>query len=189
MAATSVGLIPGRAARKCENIAMSRYRPPQPRASPYITPEGALRLRDELDHLWRVERPEVVRALADAAAECDRSENAEYIYRKKQLGGIDRRVRHLRRRLGVLKIVDRNPSGSGQVYFGAWVTVEDESGAEFRFRIVGPDEFDHAPGYISMDAPLARALLKRSAGDTITIDLATGPKSYLLLEVSYPGAD
>ena len=164
---------------------MSRYRPPQPRSSPYITPEGAARLREELDRLWRVERPEVVRALADAAAEGDRSENAEYIYRKKQLGGIDRRIRHLRRRLGVVKVVERSPAGSGQVFFGAWITVEDESGAESRFRIVGPDEFDHAPGYISMDAPLARALLKRAAGDEVTLELAGGRKTYLLLEVSY----
>jgi transcription elongation factor GreB len=166
---------------------MSRYRPPQPKSSPYITPEGAARLRDELDRLWRIERPEVVRALADAAAEGDRSENAEYIYRKKQLGGIDRRIRHLRRRLGVLKIVDRSPVGTEQVFFGAWVTVEDDTGAELRYRIVGPDEFDHAPGYISMDAPLARALLKRSPGDEVTLELAGGTRTYLLLEVSYSG--
>lgn len=164
---------------------MSRYRPPQPKSSPYITPEGAARLRDELDRLWRVERPEVVRALADAAAEGDRSENAEYIYRKKQLGGIDRRVRHLRRRLGVLKVVDRSPAGTEQVFFGAWITVEDDTGAESRFRIVGPDEFDHSPGYISMDSPLARALLKRVPGDEVTLELAGGRKTYLLLEVSY----
>jgi transcription elongation factor GreB len=165
---------------------MSRYRPPQPPASPYITPEGATRLREELDRLWRSERPEVVRALADAAAEGDRSENAEYIYRKKQLGGIDRRIRHLRRRLGVVKVVDRSPPGAERVFFGAWITVEDETGAESRFRIVGPDEFDHAPGYISMDSPLARALLKRAPGDEVTLELPAGRKTYLLLEVSYP---
>jgi len=166
---------------------MSRYRPPAPRASPYITPEGAARLRAELDRLWRVERPEVVRALADAAAEGDRSENAEYIYRKKQLGGIDRRVRHLRKRLGVLQVVDRRPADTGQAFFGAWVTVEDEAGIESRFRIVGPDEFDQGPGYISMDAPLARALLKRRAGDEVTLELAAGATTYLLLEVDYDG--
>ena len=168
---------------------MSRYRPPAPKSSPYITPEGATRLRAELDRLWHEERPEVVRALADAAAEGDRSENAEYIYRKKQLGGIDRRIRFLRKRLAVLKIVDRSPAGTGQVFFGAWVTVEDEAGSEARFRIVGPDEFDHAPGYISMDAPLARALLKRLPGDEITLELATGRKTWLLLEVSYEAPD
>ena len=166
---------------------MSRYRPPQPHSSPYITPEGAARLREELDRLWRIERPEVVQALAAAAAEGDRSENAEYIYRKKQLGGIDRRVRHLRRRLGVLKVVDRSPAGTEQVFFGAWITVEDDTGAESRYRIVGPDEFDHAPGYISMDSPLARALLKRTPGDEVTLELAGGRRTYLLLEVSYAG--
>ena len=164
---------------------MSRYRPPAAPSSPYITLAGAERLRVELDQLWRVERPAVVRALADAAAEGDRSENAEYIYRKKQLGGIDRRIRHLRRRLAVLKVVDQPPANPAQVFFGAWVTLEDESGAESRFRIVGPDEFDHAPGYISMDAPLARALLKRSPGDEVTLELAAGRKTWLLLEVSY----
>jgi len=164
---------------------MSRYRPPPPKSSPYITPEGAARLRAELDRLWRVERPEVVRALADAAAEGDRSENAEYIYRKKQLGGIDRRVRHLRKRLAVLEVVDRRPADTAQVFFGAWITVEDETGAEARFRIVGPDEFDQAPDYISMDAPLARALLKRRPGDEVTLELATGRKTWLLLDVEY----
>jgi transcription elongation factor GreB len=128
-----------------------------------------------------------VRALADAAAEGDRSENAEYIYRKKQLGGLDRRIRHLRRRLGVLKLVDRSPASTEQVFFGAWVTIEDEAGAVSRFRIVGPDEFDHAPGYISMDAPLARALMKRSPGDEVTLELAGGRRTYLLLAVSYTG--
>jgi transcription elongation factor GreB len=164
---------------------MSRYRPPQPRSSPYITPAGAARLREELDRLWRVERPDVVRALAAAAAEGDRSENAEYTYRKKQLGGIDRRIRHLRRRLAVIKVVDRSPPDTDKVYFGAWVTVADETGVEARFRIVGPDEFDHAPGYISMDAPLARALLKRSLGDEVQLELPAGAKTYLLLAVSY----
>lgn len=165
---------------------MSRYRPPQPKSSPYITPEGAARLRGELDRLWCIERPEVVRALADAAAEGDRSENAEYIYRKKQLGGIDRRIRHLRRRLEVVQVVERSPDGSGQIYFGAWVCVEDDSGVESRFRIVGPDEFDHAPGYISMDSPLARALMRRVPGDEVSIDSPGGPRTILVLDVSYP---
>jgi transcription elongation factor GreB len=165
---------------------MSRYRPPAPRASPYITPQGAARLRAELDRLWRLERPEVVRALAAAAAEGDRSENAEYIYRKKQLGGIDRRIRHLRKRLEVVRVVDRSPAGAEQVFFGAWVCLEDEDGVESRFRIVGPDEFDHAPGYISMDSPLARALMRRAPGDEVSVELPAGRKSFVILEVSYP---
>lgn len=164
---------------------MARWRPPRPKSSPYITPEGEQALKSELQELWLLRRREVVPALSAAAAEGDRSENAEYIYRKKQLGGIDRRIRFLRKRLAVLKIVDRSPAGTGQVFFGAWVTVEDEAGSEARFRIVGPDEFDHAPGYISMDAPLARALMKRSTGDEVTLELAAGRKTWLLLEVSY----
>lgn len=128
-----------------------------------------------------------MRALADAAAEGDRSENAEYIYRKKQLGGIDRRIRHLRRRLEIVKVVERSPSDGSQIYFGAWVSLEDETGAVSRFRIVGPDEFDHAPGYISMDSPLARALMRRAPGDEINVESPSGPRTFLVLDVSYPG--
>jgi transcription elongation factor GreB len=164
---------------------MGRYRAPAPPSSPYITPAGAARLRAELDALWRRKRPEVVRALAAAAAEGDRSENAEYTYRKKQLAEIDRRVRHLRRRLGVLKVVDRAPGGE-RVYFGARVTLEDEDGQALSVRIVGPDEFDHAAGYISMDSPLARALLKRAAGDEVQVEVPDGARQYLIVEVSYP---
>ena len=164
---------------------MGRYRAPAPPSSPYITPAGAARLRAELDALWRRKRPEVVRALAAAAAEGDRSENAEYTYRKKQLAEIDRRVRHLRRRLGVLKVVERTPGGE-RVYFGARVTLEDEDGQALSVRIVGPDEFDHAVGYISMDSPLARALLKRAAGDEVQVEVPDGERRYLIVEVSYP---
>jgi len=164
---------------------MARYRPPAPPSSPYITPAGAARLREELDRLWRRERPEVVRALADAAAEGDRSENAEYIYRKKQLGGIDRRIRHLRKRLDVVKVVDRAPGHTGQVFFGAWVTLEDDTGATSRLRIVGPDEFDHAPGYVSMDSPLARALMRRSEGDEFALELPGGRREFVIVEVTY----
>ena len=164
---------------------MSRYRPPAPPSSPYITPAGAERLRGELDRLWRRERPEVVRALADAAAEGDRSENAEYIYRKKQLGGIDRRIRHLRKRLDVVKVVDRAPGDCRQVFFGAWVTLEDEAGAVSRLRIVGPDEFDHAPDYVSMDSPLARALIRRTEGDEFEVELPGGRREFVIVEVTY----
>ena len=164
---------------------MPRYRPPAPPSSHYITPAGAVRLRAELDRLWRTERPEVVRALADAAAEGDRSENAEYIYRKKQLAGIDRRIHHLRKRLGVVKVVDRTPGQTKQVFFGAWVTLEDEDGAVTRLRIVGPDEFDHAPEYVSMDSPLARALLRRSEGDELGVDLPGGRREFVIVAVAY----
>lgn len=164
---------------------MSRYRAPAPPSSPYITPAGAARLRAELDALWSRQRPEVVQALSTAAAEGDRSENAEYIYRKKQLAEIDRRIRHLRRRLAVLKVVDRTP-GSERVYFGARVTLEDENGQAINVRIVGPDEFDHAAEYISMDSPLAQALLKRAAGDEVQVEVPHGARQYLIVEVSYP---
>jgi len=164
---------------------MTRYRPPAPPSSPYITPAGAARLREDLDRLWRRERPEVVRALADAAAEGDRSENAEYIYRKKQLGGIDRRIRHLRKRLDVVRIVDRAPGDTRQVFFGAWVTLEDDEGATSRLRIVGPDEFDHAPDYVSMDSPLARALMRRSEGDELAVELPGGLREFVIVEVTY----
>ena len=127
----------------------------------------------------------MVRALADAAAEGDRSENAEYIYRKKQLGGIDRRIRHLRKRLDVVKVVDRTPGDSRQVFFGAWVTLEDEAGAVSRLRIVGPDEFDHAPDYVSMDSPLGRALIRRSEGDGFEVELPGGRREFVIVEVTY----
>lgn len=165
---------------------MSRWRAPAPASSPYITAEGAGRLRAELDELWRAQRPRVVRALADAAAEGDRSENAEYQYRKRQLAGIDRRVRFLRRRLAVVKVVSEQ-SGDGRVCFGAWVRVLDDAGRESRFRIVGPDEFDHAPGYISMDSPVARALMRRAQGDEVRVELPGGVSEYLVLEVRHDG--
>ncbi len=164
---------------------MGRYRPPAPPSSAYITAGGAQRLRDELERLWRRERPEVVRALADAAAEGDRSENAEYIYRKKQLAGIDRRVRYLRKRLESVKVVDQVPADTRRVFFGAWVTVEDADGTQREVRIVGPDEFDHAETFISMDSPLARALLRLRQGDEVTVDTPEGRKLFIVTAVRY----
>jgi transcription elongation factor GreB len=139
---------------------MGRQRLPQPKSSTYITPNGMERLRAELDHLWRVKRPQVTQAVADAAALGDRSENAEYLYGKKQLREIDRRVHYLRKRLDELIVVDRPPSDPSRVFFGAWVEVENAAGEVSRYRLVGPDETDADKGYISIDAPLARALLK-----------------------------
>jgi transcription elongation factor GreB len=164
---------------------MGRYRPPLPRSSPYITPEGAARLKEELEHLWRRKRPAVTKALAAAAAEGERSENAEYTYRKKQLGEIDRRVRYLRKRLEVLKIVDGHPADSDTVYFGAWVRLEGEDGNEQTYRIVGPDEFDSDPRFISMDSPMARALMKRAVDDEVAVELPEGRASFLIVEVVY----
>lgn len=163
---------------------MSRYRPPQPKASPYITASGYLCLQNELKALWQ-RRAEVTRALSAAAAEGDRSENAEYIYRKKELREIDRRIRYLQKRLPDLQIVDQPPSDPTRIFFGAWVELEDAEGAIHRYRIVGPDEFDPKQGWISMDAPLARALLKHGADDEIQVETPQGRRNYWVLEVSY----
>src|SRR5512135_2877704 len=141
---------------------MSRYRPPQKPGSKYITPEGKKRLSDEFEHLWRSKRPEVTAALAAAAAEGDRSENAEYIYRKKQLREIDSRIHHLKERLEHIVVVDSRPDDESQVFFGAWVRLEDDDGTLTEYRIVGPDEFDPARNLISMDSPMARALMKKA---------------------------
>jgi transcription elongation factor GreB len=164
---------------------MSRYRAPSKPGSKYITPAGARTLRAELEQLWRVERPEVTAAVAAAAAQGDRSENAEYTYGKKRLREIDSRVRHLRRRLDGMVIVDQPPSDRNRVFFGAWVELEDSSGTAHRYRIVGPDEFDQAPGYISMDAPLARALLGKPLDSEIALATAEGERRYVITAIEY----
>jgi transcription elongation factor GreB len=164
---------------------MSRYRPPTPKGSKFITPEGARRLKSELDHLWRVLRPQVTQAVQEAAAQGDRSENAEYIYGKRQLREIDRRVRFLRQRLEGMVIVDQPPSDTRRVFFGAWVTLEDEEGAEHAYRIVGPDEIDAAAQYISMDAPLGRALLGKALDDEVKVATPSGAKAYVVVGVRY----
>src|SRR5215469_12714301 len=164
---------------------MGRYRAPQATGSKYITPEGARRLREELEALWRVERPKVTQAVAEAAAQGDRSANAEYIYGKRRLREIDRRVRFLRKRLDGMVIVEQRPSDPGRVFFGAWVAVEAQDGAESRYRIVGPDEFDMAPGYISMDSPLARALLGKRLDDEITAELPGGIRTFVIVAIEY----
>jgi transcription elongation factor GreB len=164
---------------------MGRFRPPAPAASKYITPEGARRLRAELEQLWRIERPKVTQAVAEAAAQGDRSENAEYTYGKRRLREIDRRVRFLRKRLEGMVVVDQPPSDRGKVFFGAWVTVENSGGEQSVYRIVGPDEFDREPGYISMDSPLGRALLRRSLDDEVTVELPGGSRTLVIVEIEY----
>lgn len=167
---------------------MTRFRSPPVAGSKYITPEGARRLRAELDELWRVERPKVTQAVAEAAAQGDRSENAEYTYGKRRLREIDRRVRFLRRRLQDMTVVDRPPADLRRVFFGAWVTLESEAGERARYRIVGPDEFDMAPGYVSMDSPLGRALLRRAQDEEVTVALPGGARTYCIVAIEYPGA-
>ncbi len=167
---------------------MGRYRPPAQPKSPYITPAGYRTLKAEEKAIWQ-RRREVTAALAAAAAEGDRSENAEYIYRKKELREIDRRIRYLQKRLPTLKIVDRLPGDLDRVYFAAWVTLADAAGEEVTYRIVGPDEIDHQPGYISMDSPLARALLGRNDGDEVVVRTPSGTMRYDIVEVRYETPD
>jgi transcription elongation factor GreB len=164
---------------------VSRYRPTEKPGSQFITPAGAARLKQELDELWRVERPRVTQAVSEAAAQGDRSENAEYTYGKRRLREIDRRVRFLRKRLDGMTVVDHPPSDRSRVYFGAWVTLEDEAGNEYLHRIVGPDEFDQAPGYISMDAPLARALMRKALDEEFSVELPGGARRYVVVKISY----
>lgn len=167
---------------------MSRWRPPGEKSTALITRQGHDRLKAELDDLWRVRRPEVVKALADAAAEGDRSENAEYTYRKKQLGEIDRRVRYLSKRLEVLRVAEGAPSDPDAVFFGATVVLERiDDGVELTYRIVGPDETDAPTGYISIDSPLARALLKKRIDDEFEVDLPGGRTGFVVVQVSYQG--
>ena len=163
---------------------MSRYRPPAPRKSPYITPAGMRTLLDEQKSIW-LKRREVVAALSAAAAEGDRSENAEYIYRKKELRELDRRIRYLQKRLPDLNVVEQKPAHLEQIFFGATVGLEDESGTVVTYRIVGPDEFDHEEHYISVDSPLAQSLLKRELGDEIEVDVPGGRSCYLVAAVRY----
>ena len=163
---------------------MSRYRPPTPQKSPYITAEGMRQLRDEEKNLWR-RRREVVSALSAAAEEGDRSENAEYIYRKKELRELDRRIRYLQKRLPDLKVVDSRPQDRQRIFFGATVMLEDEHGQTSRYRIVGPDEFDRQADYISMDSPLARALLKRELGDEVGLQTPGGLCHYRVTGIEY----
>lgn len=163
---------------------MGRYRPPQAPSSPYITAEGYKTLENELKAIW-ARRALVTKALAAAAAEGDRSENAEYIYRKKELREIDRRIRYLQKRLPNLKVVTQHPENTEQVFFGAWVTLEDEAGTESRLRIVGPDEFDPKRQSISVDSPMARALLKRYLDDEVEVRSPSGTTHYLIIDINY----
>ncbi len=163
---------------------MGRYRTPATKSSPYITPAGYRALAEELQALWQ-RRARVTRALAAAAAEGDRSENAEYIYRKKQLREIDRRIRYLQRRLPDLKVVNSPPSDTGRIFFGASVTLENDAGHEVRYRIVGADEFDPAKGWISIDAPLARALLAKTLDDEVQVTTPGGEASFIVIAIHY----
>ena len=162
---------------------MGRWRPPRPKSSPYITPEGYEVLQQELSDLW-LRRRDVVKALSAAAAEGDRSENAEYIYRKKELGGIDGRIRYLQKRLPDLNVVRNTPSGEA-VFFGAFVEVCDDEGETHSYRIVGADEIDPKTSAISIDSPLARALLKKCVDDEVTLSIDGTARTLTVISISY----
>jgi len=163
---------------------MGRYRTPAPKSSLYITREGHRRLQDELNAIWK-RRAIVTRALSAAAAEGDRSENAEYIYRKKELREIDRRIRYLQKRLPELKVVSEPPSDQQRIFFGAWVTLENDDGEEVTYRIVGPDEFDPGKGWISMDSPMAHALMKKTLDDEVVLQIGEQKTSFVVLGIRY----
>ena len=163
---------------------MGRYRPPAEKQSPYITQQGFASLQQESRRLW-LRRSEVTLALSAAAAEGDRSENAEYIYRKKELREIDRRIRYLQKRLPDLIIVKQLPDDLDTVYFAAWVTLEDEHGHSVNYRIVGADEIDPAKNYISADSPMAKALLKRHPDDIVMVHTPLGTIQYTIIDINY----
>ncbi|WP_324730849.1 transcription elongation factor GreB [Pseudomonas paeninsulae] len=165
---------------------MSRYRPPRSAGTPLITPEGEARLRAELHELWHVRRPQVTQSVSEAAAQGDRSENAEYTYGKKMLREIDSRVRFLTKRLESLKVVSSHPSDADKVYFGAWVTLEDEDGNESRYRIVGPDELELKLNLISIDSPLARGLIGKALDAEVRVPTPTGEKTWYVIAIDYP---
>ncbi len=164
---------------------MGRYRPPREPSSPYITSEGAKQLRDELRQLWKVERPQVTAVVHEAAKNGDRSENGDYIYGKRRLREIDSRVRYLTNRLEDVTIVDRIPSNTEKVFFGAWVTLEDEEGETVCYRIVGSDELDTSKSYISVDSPLAKALIGKNLDDKITFTLHRESHEYVITGIRY----
>jgi len=164
---------------------MGRWRPKGIPASKYITVEGYHKLNDELQYLWKEKRPVVTQAVQEVAAQGDRSENAEYIYGKKQLREIDRRVRFLSKRLDDMTVVDRAPDDQSRVFFGAWVELENEAGETETYRLVGPDETDAARGYISIDAPLARALLKKQVDDEVEVRTPAGERCLFINRIWY----
>ena len=160
----------------------------KPHPPRYITPEGFRRIAEEHERIWKVQRPRIVAEVEAAAALGDRSENAEYLYGKKKLRELDRRLRELSLRMDHLTVLDPRPHPSRRAYFGAWVTVEDEEGEERRYRLVGPDEFDLGRGWVSVEAPLGRALLGKRKGDVAVVQRPAGAAEITVLAVSWsPG--
>ena len=165
---------------------MGRYRPPRPKSSPYITAEGAAKMRAELRELWKVERPQVTQVVHEAAKNGDRSENGDYIYGKRRLREIDSRVRYLSKRLEDATIVEDKPRDPSKVFFAAWVTVEDEeTGEEQTFRLVGSDEIDPKLNWISIDSPMAQALIGKSIDDDANVKTPTGDRCFIVTAIKY----
>lgn len=164
---------------------MGRWRPPIEKGSKYITPEGAQKLTEEVQYLWKVERPQVTDRVSKAAAQGDRSENAEYIYGKKRLREIDSRIRFLTNRLDGMTVVNRIPEDQDKAYFGAFVTLEDEDGEEVEYRIVGPDEFNVVDGNLSMDSPLGKAMIGKRVADEIKFFSPKGVKVFYISKICY----
>jgi transcription elongation factor GreB len=167
---------------------MSRYRPPSPKSSPYITADGAAKLRAEVRQLWKVERPQVTQVVHEAAKNGDRSENGDYIYGKRRLREIDRRVRYLTKRLEDATIVEEKPRDTSKVYFAAWVTLEDQDNPDApsqRLRLVGSDEIDSAQNWISIDSPMARALIAKSVDDEVQVNTPEGKRCFVITAIEY----
>lgn len=161
-------------------MGLNRYRPKPPPKSNYITPEGYEVLRSEAQRLWKIERPKVTQEVAAAAAQGDRSENAEYIYGKKRLREIDARLGFLHKRLDVLKVVEPKKGSHEQVLFGSWVCLVDEEDQEVIYQIVGPDEFDVKQLKISMDSPMGKALMGKAVGSEVEVKR---PKGEMIFEI------
>lgn len=164
---------------------MGRYRPPTKPSAPFITADGYKALSDEYAYLWQKKRPEVVKALSAAAAEGDRSENAEYQYRRKQLAEIDRRIRFLKKRLPSLKVVSETPDDTDRIFFGAFITLMNEDGVEFNYRIVGADELDTKHNCITLDSPMAKSLIGKRVDDIVTVEAPSGTTEYEIIDISY----
>jgi transcription elongation factor GreB len=164
---------------------MSRWRPPSTKGSTYITADGYKKLKDEFTQLWKIERPQVTQTVHEAAKNGDRSENGDYIYGKRRLREIDSRVRFLTKRLEALTVVDRLPDDKNKVFFGAWVTLEDDNGSQKTYRIVGPDEFDLNQQKLSMDSPLAKAMLGKRLDDEIILKKPEGEEFFYIVKIEY----
>lgn len=151
----------------------------------WITPEGLEKVKAELDHLWKVERPETTQKVAWAASLGDRSENADYHYNKKRLREIDKRVHYLRKCIDDLKVIHYTPFQEGKVMFGAWVEIENTKGQKIRFRIVGGEEIFERRDYISIDSPMAQALLKKEVGDEVLVQTPTMQVLWRIRKIDY----